>query len=69
MANTKKHTKKIGNKTRKNKDISIIKKINEQFKSKIDNNQVRTLSEEFEKRMIHYEKSIPSFFKTKPYTQ
>lgn len=67
MANTKKHTKKIGNKTRKNKDISIIKKINEQFKSKINNSQVKTLSKEFEKRMIHHEKSIPSFFKKYTY--
>lgn len=67
MSNTKKHVKKVGNKTRKNKDITLIKKINNEFKSKINNKQVKALSKEFEKRMIHHNKSIPSFFKKYTY--
>ena len=66
MKSTQKNKKKQ-NITRKNRDISIIKKINRDFENKLDTKLISKLNKEFKKRMIHEETTIPSLFKKYSY--
>jgi oligopeptidase B len=59
MINTKKK-KLYLNKTRKNKDLSLIKNENTRFEHSKNKKLIKTLSNEFKKRMIHNTKTIPS---------
>ena len=59
MKFTKKNKTNL-NKTRKNRDISFIKKINKEFDSQLDTKLVSKLSKEFKTRMVHDSTSIPS---------
>ena len=61
MKFTKKNKTNL-NKTRKNRDISLIKKINKEFDSQLDTKLVSKLSKEFKTRMVHDSTSIPSLF-------
>ena len=61
MKFTKKNKTNL-NKTRKNRDISFIKKINKEFDSQLDTKLVSKLSKEFKTRMVHDSTSIPSLF-------
>ncbi len=65
-----KFTKKkkiIFNKTKKNRDLFLIKNANSIFDSQKDKQLITTLSNEFEKHMIHSTSTIPSLFKKYKY--
>ena len=66
MYQTKKK-KQYSNKTRKNKDVSIIKKINSNFESQLNYPLIKSISNEFKQRMVHEHTSIPSLYKKYQY--
>ena len=66
MYQTKKK-KQYANKTRKNKDISIIKKTNRVFESQLNYPLIKTINNEFKQRMSHEQTSLPSLYKKYKY--
>lgn len=64
---TKKNKKKDLRKTRKRKDISIIKEINREFENKLDYKLISELNNEFKNRMIHHSITIPSSYRKYSY--
>jgi len=67
MNHTKKNKIKTANKTRKNTDISNIKKINKIFQKTLDKKLILKLEKEFKRKMVHTSKSIPSLLKQYSY--